>query len=233
MARLTRSAHKAGALTLWDLSHSAGVVPIDLNGVEADLAVGCTYKYLHGGPGAPAFLYVRRDLQKRLQSPIQGWFGQRDPFAFGLDYEPKDGVLRFMAGTPPVISMAGIEGGLDLITAAGIPAIRAKSEALTDFMIRLWKDRLEVLGVSLRSPSKPSDRGSHVSLGHPKGLPISRALIEEMNVIPDFRQPDNIRFGFAPLQNSYQDAYEAVQRLQRVIQHRLFERYEMTTSTVT
>lgn len=233
MERLSLAAREAGAMSLWDLSHSVGVLPIDLNRCGADLAVGCTYKYLNGGPGAPAFLFVREALQNQLRNPIQGWFGQRDAFAFGLEYEPKEGIARFMSGTPPILSMAAVEGGVDLVIHAGIGPIRRKSEELTSYLIRVWEECLKPLEVSLNSPAEPSQRGSHVSFGHPRGYGIARALIEEMHVVPDFRHPDNIRFGFAPLYNSFQDAWEAADRLRQVIQHRMYERYESQAGVVT
>src|SRR5579862_136898 len=233
MARLNAAAKAVGALNLWDLSHSVGTVPIDLHASGVDLAVVCTYKYLNGGPGAPAFLFVRRDLQARLKSPIQGWFGQARPFDFDLTYEPRDGIRRFMAGTPPILSMAAIDAGVEVVSAAGVEAIRRKSIELTTFMTRLWQERLQPLDVRFKSPSDPAQRGSHISLGHPKAYGLARALIEEMNVVPDFRRPDHIRFGFAPLYSSFQDAWEATDRLCRVIKHRMYERYEERVGEVT
>ena len=184
MAAITEMAHRAGALMLWDLSHSVGAMPLALNACNVDLAVGCTYKYLNGGPGAPAFLYVRRDLQDQLISPIWGWFGQRAPFDMKLDYEPAPGVQRFLAGTPPILSLAAVEPGVDLLLEAGMDRLRAKSVAQTEYLIALWEAMLKPLGVTLNSPRDPNRRGSHVSLGHPEGLRIDRALIEEMSVIP-------------------------------------------------
>jgi kynureninase len=214
---LTKAAHERGALVLWDLCHSVGVVPIDLKRAGADLAVGCTYKYLNGGPGAPAFMYVRRDLQERMTSPIQGWFGQANAFSFEMPYAPAPGIRRFMAGTPPILSMAAIEAGLDLTLEAGLTAIRSKSIALTEFAIRLWEDRLAPLGITLNSPRDPEKRGGHVSFGHPDAFAIDRALIEHMRVVPDFRTPDNIRYGFGPLYNTFDDVYEGVERMRRVV----------------
>ena len=226
MRRLTDAAHSAGALVLWDLSHSVGVVPMQLREWGVDLAVGCTYKYLNGGPGAPAFMYVRRELQPELDNPIQGWMGHKNSFEFGLDYEPGEGMRRFMTGTPHILSSAAVEPGLDLVLEAGMARIREKSELLTDFMIRLWRDRLAQLGFTLNTPLEPSHRGSHVSLGHEKAYGIDRALIERMGVIPDYRRPDNIRFGFAPLYNSFEDVWHAVDRTVRIVQNGWFEGYE-------
>jgi kynureninase len=190
MAAVTALAHKAGALTLWDLSHSAGAVTMGLNAAQADLAVGCTYKYLNGGPGAPAFLYVRDDLQKELYNPISGWFGQKGQFDFDLAYSPAADIRRFLVGTPPMISMAAIESGVDLLLEAGMDALRAKSLRQTAYLIYLWEQNLQPLGFRLNTPHDPERRGSHVSLGHDQGLGIDLALIKEMKVLPDFRQPD-------------------------------------------
>lgn len=230
---VTALAHQAGALTLWDLSHSVGALPIGLAEAGADLAVGCTYKYLNGGPGAPAFLYVRRDLQERLLSPIWGWFGQKRPFDFALGYEPGPGIERFLAGTPPVLSLMAVEPGVDLLLEAGLDRLRAKSVRQTEYLIALWAALLAPLGFTLNSPREASRRGSHVSLGHPEGWRIDRALIEEMNVLPDFREPDNLRLAVAPLYTSYAELHEAVRRLACVVQERRYERYPTTRPTVT
>ncbi len=233
MAAITAAAHRAGALALWDLCHSAGAVPVDLNACHVDLAVGCTYKYLNGGPGAPAFLYVRRDLQEQLLSPIWGWFGQKGQFDMKPDYEPGPGLQRFLAGTPTLLSLAAVEPGVELLLEAGMDRLRAKSVAQTEYLIALWKAWLRPLGVSLNSPRDSKSRGSHVSLGHPEGLRIDRALIEEMNVIPDFRYPDNIRLGIAPIYTSFADIHEAMSRLRRVIEERLYEKYPVERPEVT
>lgn len=233
MKRLTAAAQEQGALTLWDLSHSVGAIPVDLNGANADLAVGCCYKYLNGGPGAPAFLYVRRDLQESLVSPIWGWFGQSKPFDFSLDYTPAAGVDRFLAGTPPILSMSAIEAGADLLLEAGMDAIRAKSVAQTEFLIQLIDDRLGVLGVEINSPRDPHLRGSHISIRHPEAWRINCALIEEMRVIPDFRRPDNIRLGIAPLYTSFEDIYRGVEAIRTVITERRFEKYPAEAAAVT
>jgi kynureninase len=233
MHTVTELAHRAGALVLWDLSHSVGALPLALGDAGVDLAVGCTYKYLNGGPGAPAFLYIRRDLQESLLSPIWGWFGQRGQFDFALTYEPGPGVQRFLAGTPPILSLAPVETGVDLILEAGIERLRAKSMRQTDYLIGLWEALLAPLGVELNSPRDARVRGSHVSLGHPEGLRIDRALIEEVRVIPDFRYPDNIRLGIAPIYTTYAEIHEAVQRLRRVIVERLYEKYPLERPDVT
>ena len=226
MAVLTQAAHAAGALTLWDLSHAAGAVPVDLNAAGADLAIGCTYKYLNGGPGSPAFLYVRRDLQEQLSNPISGWWSQGRPFEFGLDYKPVPGMRRFLTGTQPMLSTALIEPAVDMLLEAGIDALRAKSLQQTEYLVELWEALLAPLGFSLNSPSDPARRGSHISLGHADGLRIDLALIDEMNVLPDFRAPDNIRLGIAPLYTSFADIHETVRRLAGVVQQRLHEKYD-------
>jgi kynureninase len=233
MAAVTRLAHEAGALALWDLSHSAGAVPVELNAAEADLAVGCTYKYLNGGPGAPAFLYVRRDLQDSLRNPISGWFGQAAPFDFGLGYQPAAGLRRMLTGTPPVLSLAGIEPGVDLLLEAGMHQLRAKSLQQSEYLIALYEELLRPLDFQLNSPRVAARRGSHVSIGHPDGWRINRALIEQMHVLPDFRAPDNIRLGITPLYTSFDDIYQAVQRLRTVVRKRLYERYPAERPAVT
>jgi kynureninase len=233
MGAVTETVHAKGALALWDLSHSVGVTPIRLNEWGVDLAIGCTYKYLNGGPGAPAFLFVRRGLQDRLQSPIWGWFGQTDPFAFGLDYAASCGVSRFMVGTPPILSLAAIEPGVDLILEAGIGAIREKSRSQTAYLVQLWEKHLASLGVALKSPPDATRRGSHVSFGHPEALRIAKALIEKMNVIPEFRAPDNLRFGISPLYATYREIHQGVERFAEVIRRRQYEEYSETRPSVT
>ncbi len=233
MAALTAVAHRAGALALWDLSHSAGAVAVALNGAVADLAVGCTYKYLNGGPGAPAFLYVRRDLQDQLANPISGWIGRRDPFDFALDYAPAPGIGRFLTGTPPILSLSAVEPGVDLLLEAGMARLRARSVRLSEYLIVRWEERLAPLGFRLNSPRDPARRGSHVSLGHADGLRINLALIHDQKVLPDFRRPDNIRLGIAPLYNSFADIHTAVERLRAVVVDRLYERYDAAGLTVT
>jgi len=233
MARLTDSAHRVGARVLWDLSHSVGAVPLALSECQADMAVGCGYKYLNGGPGSPAFLYVRHDLQDRLVSPIQGWFGQRDAFDFSLEYQPATGISRFLAGTPPVLAMVALEPGVDLLMEAGMSALREKSIRQTELLIQLWEEELAPLGVTLNSPREALGRGSHVSLGHPEAWRINQALIQTESVIPDFRAPDTIRFGITPLYTSFEEVAEAMSRLRRVIQTRSYERFSESRAAVT
>jgi kynureninase len=230
---LTECAHRAGAWVLWDLSHSAGAVPVALNTANAELAVGCTYKYLNAGPGAPAFLYVRRDLQEQLLNPIWGWFGQRRQFEMSLDYAPGPGLQRFLVGTPGILSLAGVEPAAELLREAGLERLRAKSMRQTDYLIALWETELQPLGVTLNSPRDPARRGAHVALGHPEGLRLNRALIEAMHVIPDFRYPDNIRLGLAPLYTAFVEVHEAVRRLKHVLTARLYEKYPSEAPAVT
>jgi kynureninase len=232
-AAITARAREAGALVLWDLSHSVGAVPVDLDRWGADLAVGCTYKYLNGGPGAPAFLYARRDLQDQVFSPIWGWFGQRAPFAFDLDYEPVAGVGRFLVGTPPVLSLLAMESALDPVLEAGLERIRRKSVRMTCYLVDLVDTVLAPLGFALGSPRDPDRRGSHVSIRHPEGYRINRALIEEMDVLPDFREPDNIRLGLAPLYTSFVDVWQAVDRIRRAVEEERYLHYSIERQAVT
>jgi kynureninase len=233
MPAVTGLAHRAGALMLWDLCHSVGAMPLALDAAEVDLAVGCTYKYLNGGPGSPAFLYVRRDLQSQLLNPIWGWFGQKGQFDFGLDYAPVPDIRQFLSGTPSMLSLSAIDPAIDLILEAGLERLRAKSVQQTEYLITLWEEWLKPLGVTLNSPREADRRGSHVSLGHPEGLRIDRALIHDMNVVPDFRYPDNIRLGIAPLYTSYAEIYEGMRRLARVVTERLYEKYPTERPEVT
>lgn len=233
MAEVTRAAHDAGALVLWDLSHSVGSVPVGLNAAGADLAIGCCYKYLNGGPGAPAFLYIRRDLQEQLVNPIAGWMGQRGLFDFGLQYQPAPGLRRFLSGTPAVLSLALIEPGVDLLLEAGIEALRAKSRQQTSYLIELWEALLAPVGYTLNSPRSADWRGSHVSLGHQQGLGIDLALINDMHVLPDFRTPDNIRLGIAPLYTTYAEIHSAAVRMREIVDTRLYEKYAGSAPVVT
>ncbi len=233
MAAISSAARRVGAWSLWDLSHSVGVMPISLGELGVELAVGCTYKYLNGGPGAPAFLFVRRDLQDKLLNPIWGWFSARGQFDFALQYSPDSGMRRFQTGTPPILSLSAVEPGVDLVLEAGVDRIRAKSVRQTEYLIELWRELLQPLGVRLNSPLDPAQRGSHVSLGHVEGLRIARALVDAMKVIPDFRAPDNIRFGVSPLYTSFQELHEAITRFRRVLTERLYEKYPTDRPVVT
>lgn len=225
MASITQMAHRAGALVLWDLSHSAGAMPIDLGGAGVDLAVGCTYKYLNGGPGAPAFLYVRRDVQDRVTNPIAGWMGCKDMFDFELTYEPQRGIRRFLTGSPPVVSTLLVEPGVDLLLEAGMDRVREKSRRQTEYLVERWATDLEPLGYRLNSPRDPERRGSHISFGHAEGLRIDLALINDLQIIPDFRAPDSVRLGVTPLYTTYAELHAAIEGMKRVVTERLYERY--------
>ena len=233
IARMTEMAHKAGALVLWDFSHAVGVIPIDVKAWDIDFAVGCTYKYLNGGPGAPAFLYVNKRLHTAVHNQPLGWWGHQNPFAFELAYTPDPSIRRMLVGTPPVLSMLAIEPALDLIQQAGIHNIRAKSIRLGDFFIQAYDSILRDLGYVLASPRDGQRRGGHVSLKHPESYRIYQALVNEMKVIPDFREPDNIRLGFSPLYTSFGDINKLVERMALVVEKHLYENYRHERSKVT
>lgn len=233
LAGVTALVHDAGALALWDLSHSAGSVPVGLAAAGADLAVGCSYKYLCGGPGAPAFLYVRRDLQHQLRQPIWGWFGQRDQFDMDQSYDAAPGLARFLVGTPPVLSMIAMREGVRLVAEAGIQELRAKGMAMTAYLIELAEAWLVPLGFRLASPADSERRGSHVTLHHPDAWRICRALIEEYDVVPDFRTPDRLRLGPAPLTTSYDEVWDGLDRIRRLVQAGAHERYPADRSRIT
>jgi len=232
VAEVTRLVHEAGALLLWDLSHAVGAVQVDLDATGADLAVGCTYKYLNGGPGAPAFLYVRRDLQEELRSPIQGWFGQRDQFEMGPVYEPADGIERFGVGTPPVIGMAAVEVGAGVVAEAGIGALAAKGRAMTGLVVALGDEWLVPAGVALASPREAVRRGSHVTFAHPQAWQLTQALVDR-SVVPDFRTPDRVRLGPAPLYTRFVDVWDAMDRFREVLEDRSYEAYPAGRARVT
>lgn len=213
---ITAAAHEAGALVLWDLSHSGGSVPVGLAAAGADLAVGCTYKYLNGGPGAPAYLYVRSELQESLRQPIQGWFGAADQFAMGAEYVPAPGIDRFLVGTPPVLSLVAAEEGVRVLAEAGIERLRDKGRAMTSYLISLSSAWLSPLGFRLASPLDPSLRGSHVSLEHPAAWQICQALLDR-GVVPDYRTPDRLRLGPAPLTTRFTEVYDALAVIRSVV----------------
>jgi kynureninase len=219
LAALTAAAHAKGALVLWDLCHTAGALPVDLGSMEADFAVGCGYKYLNGGPGAPAFIYVARRHQPRFSQPLSGWMGHAEPFAFVPEYRPADGVWRYVSGTPAVLSLAALECGVEDMLEAGIEAVRAKSIALTELFIALVEARCRGFGLELASPREAACRGSQVSFRHPEGYAIMQALAAH-GVIGDFRTPDVLRFGFTPLYLRYVDVWDAVSRMRAVLRGR-------------
>ena len=216
MASITTAARESGAMMIWDLAHSAGAMPVALNGCGAHLAVGCGYKYLNGGPGAPAFLYVARELHERATQPISGWMGHADPFAFAERYEPAPGIARFLSGTPPVISMAALDAALDLLVEASMEAIRAKSIALGEAFVALVDEHCAQRGLELVSPRDSALRGSQVSYSHTRSRAIMAALIER-GVIGDVRSPDILRFGFAPLYLRHVDIWRAVMELRELL----------------
>ena len=211
-ARITRVAHDAGALVLWDLCHSAGSVPVELDAWGADLAVGCTYKYLNGGPGSPAFGYVRSDLQAKLRQPIWGWMGAADPFGMTHAYEPAANARRFITGTPPILAMQPLKHMLELVAEAGMGAVRAKSVLLTERAVALADELLAPLGAELASPRDPAQRGSHITVSHPRFREVT-ALLWERGVIPDFRPPDGLRIGLSPLSTSFAELQAGIEAI--------------------
>jgi kynureninase len=232
MATLTAVAHDAGALVLWDLCHSVGSVPVQLDACGADLAVGCSYKYLNAGPGAPAFLYVREGLQERLRQPVQGWFGQRDQFAMGPGYDPVPGIGRFLTGSPNIIGTVAVEEGARLLGEAGIGPLRAKGMLLTDYLIALADAWLVPLGAALASPRDATRRGSHVCLRHPDAWRISQALIAA-GVVGDYRTPDRLRLGPAPITTRFTDVWDALAITREIIETRAYQRFRGEPARVT
>jgi kynureninase len=237
MPQVTRQAHDVGALMLWDLSHSVGAVPLDLNRWDVDLAVGCTYKFLNGGPGAPAFLFVRKDLQSKLVPPIWGWFATRSPFDFELDFQAADDISRYGVGTPPMLSLKAIEPAVDLHLSAGMERLRSKSIRQTTYLLDLAQAWLLPLGFQVGTPLDPDRRGSHVSLRHPEAYRISQAMIHApppaQRVIPDFRAPDNIRLGIAPIYTTFAEIHQAIARMRTIVVECEFEAYSETRAVVT
>jgi kynureninase len=216
MAALTRHAHDTGALTVWDLAHSAGAVPVDLHGSGADFAVGCTYKYLNGGPGAPAFIWVPEKHQAAFSHPLTGWWSHAAPFAMSHGFTAADGIGRALCGTQPITSLALVECGLEIFEETDMAAIRTKSLALTDLFIALVEARCAAHPVTLVTPREHARRGSHVSFTHPHGYAVMQSLIER-GVIGDYREPEIMRFGFTPLYTSYADVWDAVEILRDIL----------------
>jgi kynureninase len=237
MERVSELAHMHGALVLWDLSHAVGAVPVSLNRANADLAIGCTYKYLNGGPGSPAFLYVKRELQEQMQNPIQGWFGEQNPFEFKLNYRESGDIRKFLTGTPPVISISGLEPSLDMVLEAGIGSLRQKSVAQGDYLIALARQWLLGHGFRIGSPELSEKRGSHVALKHAEGYRICRALSDPGQgshvVIPDFREPNNIRLGITPLYTTFEEIFLAVAQLREIMEKKSYESYPSSRDQVT
>ena len=216
MAAVTEAAQAAGALALWDLSHSTGAVPVDLGAANADLAVGCGYKYLNGGPGAPAYLYVAERLQRRLKQPLTGWMGHARPFEFAGTYTPAEGISQTLCGTPGILALSALDTALDLFDEVEVATVREKSQKLGDLFIDLIDQRGAKFGFAVASPREAAARGSHVSIRHEAGYAIMQALIAR-GVIGDFRAPDNLRFGFTPLYQRYTDIFDAVSHLEEIM----------------
>ncbi|GGF02824.1 kynureninase [Aliidongia dinghuensis] len=225
MARVTTRAHDAGALMLWDLCHSAGAVPVDLNRAGADFAVGCGYKYLNGGPGAPAFLWAAERWHGQMTMPLTGWLGHAAPFAFETHFRPADGIQRGLVGTPPILSLAALECGVDILLDASIAEIRKKSLSQSALFAQLVEEQLAGHGFTIVSPGDEASRGSQVSLAHEQGYPIMQALIAR-GVIGDFRAPDILRFGFTPLYLGYAELWDAVWVLKEIMEDRSWDRPE-------
>jgi kynureninase len=232
MARITEIVHEAGALALWDLCHSVGAVPVGLDDSGADLAIGCTYKYVNAGPGAPAFLYVRSDLQDRLQQPIWGWFGQREQFAMGPGYDPAPGIDAFLTGTPQIIGTVAVQEGTRLLGEAGMARLRAKGVALTGYLIRLADEWLTPLGFTLASPRDDERRGAHVTLHHRDAWQISQALIRA-GVIGDYRTPERLRLGPVPITTRFTDVWDALDRLRQIATDKSYTDVQPEPSRVT
>lgn len=217
MEAITKKAHEHGALVIWDLCHSAGALPVDLNGCNADMAVGCTYKYLNGGPGSQAFVFVAKRHFGDAAQPLTGWWSHAAPFAFERDYRPRSDIRQFSTGTEPIISLATSEVGLDIFLRADMQEIRKKSLKLCDLFIQLIEERLSGNGFEIVTPRDHAERGSQVAISSENGFPIMQAMIEA-NVIGDFRAPDIMRFGFTPLYVSYADVWDAVDRLVNIME---------------
>ncbi|NWK79079.1 kynureninase [Aquitalea sp. LB_tupeE] len=216
MAAVTAQAHQHGVLTIWDLAHAAGAVPVDLNAAQADFAVGCTYKYLNGGPGSPAFIWVAARHQDGFWQPLSGWWGHSRPFDMAVDYQPAQGIRRFLCGTQPILSMSLVECGLDATLQTSMAALREKSLALTDLFIQLVEQRCAHHPLTLITPREHASRGSHVSYRHPEGYAVMQALIDR-GVIGDYREPEVLRFGITPLYLSHTDIWDAVEILRDIL----------------
>jgi kynureninase len=221
VAKYERAAAKSGSVIIWDLSHATGILELDLGGAGAKLAAGCTYKFLNGGPGAPAFVYVRNDIAGKLRSPIAGWFGHAAPFAFDSEYQPRPSAARFAAGTPPILSLCALDGALEAFRNVSMAALQAKSRALGDLCIA----RAAEIGITSISPADPTQRGGHVGLIHEEGYALVQALIAR-EVIPDFRAPDAMRFGFSPLYERFVDVWDAMDQLADILKTGAWDRPE-------
>jgi kynureninase len=219
MAELTAAAHAVGALTIWDLCHSAGAFPVKLGDANVDFAVGCGYKYLNGGPGAPGFIYVARHHHAELYQPLAGWLGHAAPFSFVEDYRPAEGIARMRVGTPPILSMQALDAALDAFEGVDLRAVKAKADRLFE----LFTAEIAGLGLGLATPSDPEQRGTQVSLRHPEAYAVMQALISR-GVIGDFREPDILRFGLTPLYLRYEDVWRAARTLHEIISTAVWDR---------
>ena len=237
MKALNQFAAQHGSIIIWDLSHAVGAVPIDFKKSNTRVALGCTYKYMNGGPGSPAFLYVEKNLHVLLENPIQGWFGHQSPFNFNPEYKAADGLRRFNNGTPPVLSMQAVEAGVDLMLDAGIKNIRNKSVKQSEILIGAINDKLTSFGFSLQSPENKNQRGSHIAISHPHAWQICQVLIsggvKTPKIIPDFRPPHFIRFGITPLYTRFEDLWWVVKRLQSIVESKSYLNYDKESSQVT
>ena len=232
MAAITAAVHKVGALMLWDLSHSAGSVPIELDSCEVDFAAGCSYKYLNGGPGAPAYSYVNASLHGSVRQPIWGWFGQTDQFAMGPDYLPAQGIDQQLTGTTQVLQTAGLEASVALLAEAGIDRLRAKGQAMSQLLIDLADEWTEGLGTRLASPRDPALRGSHVVFEHPFGWQVAQAMTA-VGVIPDYRNPDRLRLGPAPIYTRFVDVWDGMDQLHRILENDTWKNFPTHPRRVT
>ena len=233
VAAITAAARAAGTPVIWDLSHAAGSIEVALDDWGVDLAVGCTYKYLNAGPGAPAWMYVRASVQDSLVPQVWGWFGNADQFVMGPTWHPAAGMRRWLLGTPSPLGLSAVDSGVSMLAAAGMPAVRAKGRSLTSFAVALTDEWLVPLGFELASPRDPDRRGSHVALRHPEAMRLTRALIEEAEVVPDFRAPDVVRIGLAPLTTAFAEVWDGFDRLRALASERAWERYDPTPGRVT
>lgn len=237
MKNLNIWAEKFKSIIVWDLSHAIGAIDIDLKSSEAKICVGCSYKYMNGGPGAPAFMFIKNELQKKLSNPIQGWFGHKKPFNFDLNYIPDENINRFSIGTPPILSLYAMLTGIDITLKAGIKSIRKKSLLQTEFFITLLNKKLIPLGYNLESPKEKSKRGAHITISHKFSWQICQALIQGINnsvkIIPDFRPPNFIRFGISPLYNRFEDLFIVVKRLEDIVAGKEYMNFNSEEKNVT
>ena len=232
MSKITKKAHEKGILVIWDLSHSAGSIPVHLNKYSVDFAVGCGYKFLNGGPGAPAFIFISKKHQKNIYPILSGWMGHKDPFEFSKNYTAANGIDRFLCGTPPLLGLIALECGVDLVLEADLKELRKKAIKLSVIFIELMERQCNKYGFKLASPNNKSNRAGHVSFRHANGFSVSRALAAD-GVIGDFRVPDIIRFGIAPIYTRYQDVYDAVERIKHVMKLEKWKQFDQKVTSYT